>query len=135
MTIFEEVYNVFLSKITDRDLISLTENLRNDVMEGFLGSAIAQFSLCEKDLEDTNDILKQFNATLDRLEKEILSRYMVIEWSNGFIQSEEFLKQKLGSRDYSLHSPANHLDKLTELRSINTKEAKELIREYYYRNP
>lgn len=135
MTTFQEIYNVFLSKITDRDLISMEETFRNDIMEGYLNSAIAQFSHCQKDLDDIDDALKQFNNELDRLEKEILSRYMVIEWSNGYIQSEEFLKQKLGNRDYTNFSPANHLDKLIELRALNQKEVKELIQEYYYRYP
>lgn len=135
MTTFQEVYNVFLSKITDRDLINLADNIRDDIMEGYLNSAIAQFSLCDKDIDTTDEIAKQFNVTLDRLEKEILARYMVIEWSNGYVQSEEFLKQKLGNRDYTNFSPANHLDKLIDLRSTNLKEVKELIQEYYYRSP
>lgn len=133
MTTFQDVYNVFLAKITDRELV--TNEFKDEVMEDFLNSGIAQFSHCEKDLEDTDDVLKQFNITLDRLEKEILARYMVIEWTNGYIQSEEFLKQSLGNRDYTTYSPANHLEKLIELRSINLKEVKELIQEYYYRYP
>lgn len=135
MTTFEDVYHVFLSKITDRELIMQVEEIRNEIMEDYLNSAIAQFSHCRKNLEDIDDTFKQFKTSLDRLEKEILARYMVIEWTNGYIQSEEFLKQTLGNRDYTTYSPANHLDKLMELRSINLKEVKELIQEYYYRYP
>ena len=131
MTPFSDVYHAFLSKITDRDLVN--NEFKDEIMEDFLRSAIARFHHCEKDLSDTDFVLKQFNTELDMLEIEILARYMVIEWTDGYIQSEEFMKQKLGNRDYTNHSPANHLEKLMDLKAYNTGEASALIQEYYYR--
>lgn len=132
-TAFSEINRIFLSKITDRDLIQLADEIKEEIMGDFLGSAIAQFHLCEKNLEDVDDLMGHFNETLDRLEKEILARFMVIEWTNGFIQSEDFLLQSLGNKDYTVFSPSNHLDKLLALRSLNEEKVNGLIHEYYYR--
>lgn len=133
MTTYQEIFALFTNKITDYSLPSLTQDEAEFRMEKFLDSSISRFTpYCEKDLTNRNDILKQFNIDLSTLEKEILSLMMVYEWTNSFVLSEEFLKQKLGTKDYQIYSPANHLEKLIQLRSSIQNEIDHLISLYYY---
>jgi len=124
---------LFTNKITDYRLPSLTQDEAEFRMINFLNSSISRFTpYCQKDLNDKNDTLKQFNIDLSTLEKEILALMMVYEWTNSFVLSEEFLKQKLGAKDYQIYSPANHLEKLIQLRSSIQNDIDDLIKLYYY---
>lgn len=133
MTTYQEIFALFTNKITDYNLPSLTQDEAEFRMMKFLDSSISRFTpYCQKDLSDKDDTLKQFNIDLSTLEKEILALMMVYEWTNSFVLSEEFLKQKLGTKDYQIYSPANHLEKLIQLRSSIQNEIDDLIKLYYY---
>lgn len=133
MTTYQEIFALFTNKITDYRLPSLTQDEAEFRMINFLNSSISRFTpYCQKDLNDKNDTLKQFNIDLSTLEKEILALMMVYEWTNSFVLSEEFLKQKLGTKDYQIYSPANHLEKLIQLRSSIQNDIDDLIKLYYY---
>lgn len=132
MTPFQDIYDLFYSKITSYDLFSLSDLEINEIAKKYLDSSISRFVHCEKDLEDREDALEQFNVDLTMLEKEILSLNMVYVWLNSYVQSEEFLKQHLGSKDYQVYSPANHLAQLIELRTSIQNEIDGLINLYYY---
>ena len=133
MTTYQEIFALFTNKITDYRLPSLTQDEAEFRMINFLNSSISRFTpYCQKDLNDKNDTLKQFNIDLSTLEKEILALMMVYEWTNSFVLSEEFLKQKLGAKDYQIYSPANHLEKLIQLRSSIQNDIDDLIKLYYY---
>lgn len=49
-------------------------------MEGFLMNALPLFNKCKKSLSDRDDVLAQFNETLDYDEIDILSDCIVIRW-------------------------------------------------------
>jgi hypothetical protein len=133
MTTYQEIFALFTNKITDYSLPSLTQDEAEFRMMKFLDSSISRFTpYCQKDLNDKDDTLKQFNIDLSTLEKEILALMMVYEWTNNFVLSEEFLKQKLGTKEYQIYSPANHLEKLIQLRSSIQSEIDDLIKLYYY---
>jgi hypothetical protein len=133
MTTYQEIFALFTNKITDYSLPSLTQDEAEFRMMKFLDSSISRFiPYCHKDLTDRDDTLKQFNIDLSTLEKEILALMMVYEWTNNFVLSEEFLKQRLGTKDYQIYSPANHLKELIQLRSSIQNEIDDLIKLYYY---
>lgn len=73
MTSYETIYNHALSKIEDPTLAMLPEEDLENMLHGYLMSAIAKHRKCEHDLSDRDEELKQFNFDLSDLEIEILS--------------------------------------------------------------
>lgn len=61
MTSFETLYNRALAKIEDPTLAMLPEEDLENMLYGYLVSAIAKHRKCEHDLSDRDDELKQFN--------------------------------------------------------------------------
>ncbi|WP_409971652.1 hypothetical protein [Bacillus sp. Bva_UNVM-123] len=136
MTTYDNVYELFLSKVEDFELqkkLELELNFANEVMFDFLKSAIPKFTYSVKDLSNRDDILLQFNFILSEIEKEILATLMVVEYLSPKILRDEFLESRLGSKDYREFSPANQLKELKDLRKIFKDEANLLMIEYYYR--
>ena len=80
MTQYSTLYEKCLSKIEDPQLAMLPEEDLENMLHGYLMSAIAKHRKCEHDLSDRDEELKQFNFDLSDLEIEILSILMVREW-------------------------------------------------------
>lgn len=134
MTEYTNVYDIFLSKITDYGLVSLTQNELEDNLKKHLKSAIVKFKHCVKDLNNRDDELGVFNVELTDEEIEVLAYLMIIEWSNNYILNIELLKQNFSTRDFNLFSSANLLKELTNLRKTYKDEIVNLITFYYYTN-
>ena len=73
MTQYSTLYEKCLSKIEDPTLVMLPEEDLQNMLHGYLMSAIAKHRKCEHDLSDRDEELKQFNSDLSDLEIEILS--------------------------------------------------------------
>ena len=131
-TPYSVIFERFLIKIRDYDLQSLSQPLIEGQMLRFMKSAIPNFLYSKNDLEDRDDTLQVFNFDLNTLEQEILSKLMVAEWISPEILRHENLKQNLGNRDYQIFSPANHLEKLIELRKEIRSEVNDVLNFYYY---
>lgn len=127
-----EIFDRFLSKITDYDLVSLSDDAIEDTLAKLLRSAIANFKYCVKDLKDRDDELKIFNVTLDEDEQEILAKLMLIEWIRPRVLHQDKLENILGSRDYKIYSPANLLDKLLNLQKVLQADVQSDMTYYYY---
>ena len=83
MTPFQDIYDIFANKITSFKLMELTDDEIIQIAEKYLQRAISYFSpFCNKDLDDVDTVLKQFNQTLSSREKEILAVRIAHEWLN-----------------------------------------------------
>lgn len=120
-TEFTEVYEMFLSKITDYDILKLDEDELNQEFKMLLKKALARFVYI-KDVSVDYDF-EQFSRELTGLEMDIISSYMVSAWISPKINSITLLHQSLSSKDFSMHSQANHLKELIELKDSTEKEA------------
>lgn len=120
-TEFTEVYEMFLSKITDYDILKLDEDELNQEFKMLLKKALARFVYI-KDVSVDYDF-EQFSRELTGLEMDIISSYMVSAWISPKINSITLLRQSLSSKDFSMHSQANHLKELIELKDSTEKEA------------
>lgn len=117
-TPYERVYENFLSKIKDYDILEMTNDDAMDFMHDYLISAIPKFHLCKEDLNDRDDLLQRFNCDLSDEEIEIISNYMVIDYLDAnYIRVPTLLKASLSSTDFNSYSPANMLSKLTEMQN------------------
>ncbi len=131
-TPFSNIFDRFLTKITDHSYSNLTELELEDILVKFLKTSSIKFGKCKKDLSDRDDDLKQFNENLSEIEEEIISIGMVVEYLNGHLVNLELLKQAMGSKDFKMYSQAEHLKELRNLRLQFKSEFDDLIIQYTY---
>ena len=127
-TTLQDVYDSFLSKITDYDYLKLSEEDLNEELAMKLKSAIAKFIIAD-DIE-INEITETFNRELSYLEIEILAYGMVLSWVEPLVNNVETMKQRLSSKDFSVYSQAKHLAELNEVRIRANKEFNYWINRY-----
>jgi hypothetical protein len=133
-TPFCDIYDSFLTKIDDPDLINLLPDDMESIMMNWLKSAITLFPKCKKDLNDYDDVLQQFNQDLNLSEIEILSTWMKYEYLDKKIYRETLLEQSISTKDYAMYSQANHLQQLINLKDITYREATKKVTDYMFNN-
>ena len=132
MTSYDVIFRRFLNRITDYDLPLLPEEDLDEMMCGWLTSAIANFTRCKSDLSDRDDEAQTFNADLTNYEIEVLSLYMVCAWLDQKINSVLLTNQFIGGKESNYYSQANQLSQLKALRDATFTEARKLPRDYSY---
>lgn len=131
-TPYETIYNRALSKIEDPTLAMLPEEDLENMLHGYLMSAIAKHRKCEHDLSDRDEELKQFNSDLSDLEIEILSILMVREWISQRLHSVTTVMQTFSGKETNFYSQAAHIKELREMDDRLRLEAQQLSRDYSY---
>lgn len=134
MTSYETIYNVALSKITDPQLVMLPEEDFENILYGWMKSAIAKHRKCTSDLSDRNDELKQFNIDLTDLEIEILGILIAREWVSSQLLSVTNTLQVFSGKETNYYSQSAHLKELQALDEKLRLEAQQLSRDYTYTN-
>lgn len=125
------VDNVFLDKITDDMLISMSEENLQKTLNTYRRSAAVKFKQSPK-MRSYNTVTPEFDAVLTDEEIEILSSLMVIEWIRPRINSIELLEPTMSTKDYQAFSNANHLNSLQGLLRATIKDVDRLIVSYTY---
>jgi hypothetical protein len=111
----------------------LTDDEYTELLELFLSKAKSiYFKTCKKDLTKVDDTLKQFNETLSDEEQWILAEGIKLVWLEKQLFKEEKLREKLSSKDYTVHSPGNLLDKLIILRNETKNNLKTMVNDYSF---
>lgn len=131
-TPYSNVYNFFLSKITDYSFLNLTQVDLETTLLVYLKTAITKFDNCKVDLLDRNDTTKIFTQTLTEREQNIIATLMVIEYLRPKIVTSDLYKLTMSDPDYKLYSQANHIDKLTALYEKMIAESEKLMIKYSY---
>jgi hypothetical protein len=122
-TPYSDIYDLYSGMVTDYEFLKLTVPQQDDILEGWLLSAIGEFDKSKTDLSDRDETSKQFNQTLTDKEKKILAKYILCEWLSPKLYTLENLQNHLTSKDFSTYSPANLLKEIRELHSKAFKEA------------
>lgn len=128
MTTFEEIFEIYLNRITTYKLLNLTEDERYDDLILKLKMALARFDNIEEVEIDYNTRL--FSRKLSPIEIDILSFLMICEWLKPMVLSEEALSNKLTSKDYNVYSPANLLAQLRSVKTDADNEVGRLMNKY-----
>ena len=132
--------NAFLQKISEFDFLTLDEEDRNEIVEGYMHRAISEFSyVCSYDLVSTrNDELREFEVEIpDRILLEIINivtEGMLVQWMKPYIYNQELLQNVLNTRDYTTYSPSELLYRVTEAYKESQQNFTRMIREYSYRH-
>jgi hypothetical protein len=134
MTLYSTLYEKALSKITDPTLLMLPEEDLENMLHGWLSSAIAKHRKCEHDLSNRDEELKQFNFDLSDVETEILALLMAREWIGQQLLSVTNTLQVFSGKETNYYSQAAHLKELQALDDKLRLEAQQLSRDYTYTN-
>ena len=126
-----EVFDSFLSSISDYSFLTLEDEELDERLHGFLKKAKAKFYKCKKDLRLTND-KTAFMSELTDYEVEILATLMVVEYIKPVMITSETMKQLLSDKDFKIYSQASHLRELTALHKNFKREARKMITDYTY---
>jgi hypothetical protein len=121
MTLYDEIYDLFLVSVRDYKLDNLfasTPTAFNNYLEGFLIKSIPTFTNCTKDLEDRNDTTQTFNIALSTAEKVILSNIMVYEWMAKEIQDITQMNLSLNDTDFKRYAESQNLTAKSKHQSI-----------------
>lgn len=134
-TSFDEIYKRFLAKIADYEMFEYDNSTLESYLEDLLILAIDDFSeLCKQDLNETDYENKSFGTVLTNREKEILSLGMIVHWVRPKVYNSDMLRNVLNTKDYSVYSPANLLEKMTDLLEKTETELDQKMKMYSYRN-
>lgn len=101
-TPYSTVYDRALQKCQDYELAELPDRDVEEMLHGWLLSAIAKFRKCKNDLSDRDEELRQFNVDLEDEEIEILSILTVREWLQPQLQSTLLTKMIFSGKEQKL---------------------------------
>lgn len=132
LTLYADIYDRFLSKISDYELAMLVDADLDINLKKLLKNAISDFLYSKQDLSLREDANDRFLITLTESEQAILAKFMVVQWVNPQILRLENIRNELGNRDFQTFSPGNLLDKLTNLKRELIREATEDMIFYHY---
>ena len=100
-----------------------------------LKMAISDFEdVCKQDLNDREDDLLAFNITLTNREKDILALGMIVHFVRQYVYNTDALQNGLITKDFTLFSPANLLEKMTTLLTTTERQQMKEINLYSFRN-
>lgn len=125
MTSFDDIYDIFLSKVLDDEWEHWSEEELRQDLKAILEEAISWFKFPKHSLDFTDE---GFQEELTNDEKQIIASYMRAVWLNRNILTWENVKPLYEERDFS---QANLLDKFRQLLSEERKIAKQLESKYY----
>lgn len=133
-TSYEIVYNRFVQKITDFNILDLDDYSLDNMLDGWLKSAIVRTRQCEHDLSLRDDETQEFTEDLSDLEIELLALGMVDAWVTPMLNSTELTLQFLGGKEEKFYSQSQQLAELRNIKKENSLEMNRLHNYYTYTN-
>ena len=133
-TPYEKVYNRFLQKISDFNLAEVDDYSFDEMMNGWLNSAVIRVRKCQHDLSKRDDELQEFEEDLSDLEIELLALGMVDAWVTPMLNSTELTLQFVGGKEEKYYSQSQMLSELRNLKKENSLEMNRLHNYYTYTN-
>jgi hypothetical protein len=127
-TPFTNIYNLFLSKITDDMYMELTKEETESMLNDLLMSSLHYFEFPRQDIYNYSE--EEFNCSLSTEEANILATYMIVTWIGQQLASIENIRMKYTGSDFKMTSQANHLSKLLSLKKDYEREGFHLQRLY-----
>lgn len=148
-TTYSVIYDAFLDKITDPDLLSLADDVREDTKRAYLEYAVKKckryvgdVNLDERtvvDVEPTSEYYDDchpyegaFEADLSDEVVVMLTEYMVEAWLKPYLHNADLLRLHMNTKDFNTTSPANLVEKIGIRYDEARRRARSLRNEYTY---
>lgn len=128
----------FLDKISEYDFIEMNEEDRTANVDRYMKRSIAGFrKVCKYDLSSTvDDETREFSINVSDEDVDeivdIISEGMVFQWLKPRVYKQDLLANVLNTKDFSMYSPSELLNRIKELYKETEKRYTQMIREYSY---
>lgn len=135
---YDSIIGAFLAKISEFDLLQLSDENKEAVCDGFLHRAVSYFRKnCKYDFTSSfDDTEREFTIEVDESDTdeliEIISEGMIVQWLKPYVNKQENLENALSTRDYSVYSPAELLLRVCNRYKSAQDDFTQYIREYSY---
>lgn len=133
-TPYEKIYDRFIQKITDFNLVEVDDYSFNKMLNGWLDSAVIRVRKCQHDLSKRDDEIQEFEEDLSDLEVELLALGMVDAWVSPMLNSTELTLQFIGGKEEKYYSQSQMLAELRNLKRENSLEMNRLHNYHTYTN-
>lgn len=141
---YNDIFSIFLGRITDYEFMKLDKNDANYLMREFLHATAARpflrklfnsFSF-DDDMEEVvyevrNSLGEDFDS---EFVPQVLARGMVVEWLEPRVKSVLHINQMFGGKEQKYFSQAQHLSELNKTLQNEKEEVRKMIRDYPYAN-
>jgi hypothetical protein len=147
-----EIVNIFLRKITDYDLPLMED--RDEKVYSYLDSVCSSFNrICKYDLfnrqlkvvenndseeeeKEEDTVEYEFVEDLDYETMDIIAEGMIVQWLQPHYYKLDNLKNIFNSSDFTSYSPANLLEKVSNVYHTSKRNYENRIKNYshYYGN-
>jgi hypothetical protein len=135
---FDVFVGAFLEKITERDLLALAPQERDETVLGYMKRAISGFKKnCRYDLTTTRDDENRiFDVEIDGEDldevADIVSEGMIVQWLKPYVYRQELLENAINTRDFTTYSPAELLMRVGNAYAAAQKDYRQMVREYSF---
>lgn len=135
---YDTFAGAFLAKISEYSFLSLNEEDRTSIVDGFMKRALNAFRKnCKYDLFTTgNDVDRLFEVDIPEEDihelSDIISEGMVVQWLKPYVNKQEILENVLNTKDFTTYSPAELLLRVGNAYAKAQKDYISMIREYSY---
>lgn len=141
---YEDIFSIFLSKITDYSFLEYDESFIRGQMVSWLHSSSssprlrAKFSMFTLSDEEAALSFSLKNSAGEQSDcdfvADILARAMVIAWLEPEVKNVLLTKQLLTGSEEKFYAQANHLSQLEQMLNTAKTELKNILRDYGYLN-
>ena len=141
---YEDIFSIFLSKITDYSFLEYDESFIRGQMVSWLHSSsssprlrakFSAFVLNDKESALSFSLKNSVSEHSDcDFVADILARAMVIAWLEPEVKNVLLTKQLLTSGDEKFFAQANHVSQLEQMLATAKTELKNTLRDYGYLN-
>lgn len=133
-TPYDKIYSRFFQKVTDFNLAEIDDASLDEMLQGWLNSAVIRVRKCQHDLSKRDDEIQEFEENLSDLEVELLACGMVDSWLAPQLASTELTLQFIGGKEEKVYAQSSHIKELRELKESNLLEMNRLHNYYTYTN-
>ena len=124
MTSYEIVYERFLNRVRDFNLVDLDDYTLDTMLLGWLKSAVVKVRTTQTiTFDDENECFKE---DLPELDIELIAMGMTLAWLDQYINSTEWTSLFVGGKEEKFYSPSQQLTALHELRDSTLREMQQL---------
>ena len=121
MTSYEEIFQMFLRRVQDHEILKYNSAIREDLLENMLISACSEISILAGDRDglpelQRNDDGKEFASDLSYQLKDVIVMGMVYLWCERCLNDTDNFVNVLSVNGLSQYSPANLLSQLLSIR-------------------
>lgn len=138
MSVSYDVFtSVFLDKVEEYKFITLPEENRTQIVDGYMKRACSQFKkICKYDIATGDDTAREFAIDIptDSIDEivDIVTEGMLVQWMKPYVYKQENFENMLNTTDYKGYSPAELLNRITEAYKMCKKDFSNMMKEYSY---